>query len=197
MKRVLTDFELSKIAAVPKPAQEGALAVILKSAPSSALTFDEALVLLTKAKQQTNDPDDDGSIDDWSPKDQSRRRKKPPRAWDRSSIDEVERNEMNKAKLVEHPFIEGARQLAQQKGIRLYEAIAQHRRNNPRSWRHFYQMQQTQPVPKQMKKSVAPDDAVVAWDAAVNTFVDQGLSRTQAMTEIRKRAPNLYRRYRR
>jgi hypothetical protein len=198
MKRILEDIELEKIAAVDKPAQEHAVVTIMKRAPSTAISFDEALVL-TKAKQKQNvDPDNDGSIDDWSPKGppQNKRGKKKIRGWSRDDIDAI--NSVDKrGPLVEHPFIIGARQRAQATGVRLYEAIAAHRRANPQSWKHFHQMQQTQPVPKPMKKAAAPDADVIAWDQALRTFTDQGMSRTDAMVHIRKQAPSLWRRYRR
>lgn len=173
-RRILEKIQLTKIAAVDRPAQEHALVTIMKRRPK---------------KQQVDDPDDDNIEDDWSV---NAPRKKKPKGWSRDDIDAV-----NKRKPPEHPLLRRARALSQKHGVPMYLGLAAARREDPQSYRHFQQQGIAASQPKPIKKAV-PDADVVAWDAAVNTWAtNYGISRCEAMTEIRKRAPALWARYRR
>ena len=78
-RRILEKIQLTKIAAVDRPAQEHALVTIMKRRPK---------------KQQVDDPDDDNIEDDWSV---NAPRKKKPKAWSRDDIDAVNKRKPPRA----------------------------------------------------------------------------------------------------
>ena len=93
---------------------------------------------------------------------------------------------VNKRKPPEHPLLRRARALSQKHGVPMYLGLAAARREDPQSYRHFQQQGIAASQPKPIKKA-APDADVVAWDAAVSTWAtNYGMSRCDAMTEIRK-----------
>ena len=173
MRRILTKIQLDRIAAVDNPAQEHALVTLMKRRP----------------KKQQADPDDDNDVeDDWSVN--APRKKKQPKGWSREDIDKVQPK-------LEHPFMRRARALSQKHKVPLYLGMSAARREDPASHRHFVQSGIAASQPKPIKKA-APDDVALAWDAAVRTWSENyGLSRCDAMTQIRKQAPQLWARYRR
>jgi hypothetical protein len=164
------------------------VAILKRARPSTALTK-QAGNIQGPLHVARSDRDADGSVDDWSPKDQSRRRKKP-RGWTKDDIAEV-----NKRKPAQHPFEQLVDNLATGHGIPRYLAMAHARHQAPQSYRHYQQQGVDAARAKPMRKA-APDAAAVAWDAAVSTWVDRGLSRTEAMRTVRKAAPKLWRQYR-
>ena len=100
-----------------------------------------------------------------------------------------------RGKQVEHPFMRRARALSRKHNVPLYLSMSAARREDPQSYRHFNQTRTSSRL--QSIKKVAPDAAAVAWDAAVATWSNNhGISRCEAMREIRKRAPELWKRYR-
>ena len=98
-----------------------------------------------------------------------------------------------RGKQVEHPFMCRARALSRKHNVPLYLSMSAARREDPQSYRHFNQTR-TSSRPQPIKKA-APDATVTAWDAATWSN-DHGLSRCEAMREIRKRPPELWKRYR-
>ena len=145
---------------------------------------EHALVRILKRKRSVAAADDD-ELDDWS--DQG-----PPD--ERDDMDEEE--QVKKAK-VEHPFMRRARRMAAAHGVPLYHGMSLARQQDPQSYRHYVREGVGMSRPK-IKKSAAPDDVALAFQGAVDTLVsDHGMSRCEAMTEVRKREPKLWNRFRR
>jgi hypothetical protein len=88
-----------------------------------------------------------------------------------------------------------ARRLAAAHGVPLYHGMSLARQQDPQSYRHYVREGVGMSRPK-IKKS-APDTVAAAWSRAVNSWTDIGMSRCEAMTEVRKRAPKLWGKFRR
>ena len=106
-----------------------------------------------------------------------------------------EEDQVKKRKL-EHPFMRRARRMAAAHGVPLYHGMSLARQQDPQSYRHYVREGVGMSRPK--IKKVAPDDVALAFQGAVDAFIETtGCSRTDAMTEVRKRAPKLWQRFKR
>ena len=81
-------------------------------------------------------------------------------------------------------------------GVPLYHGMSLARQQDPQSYRHYVREGVGMSRPK--IKKVAPDDVALAFQGAVDAFIETtGCSRSDAMTEVRKRAPKLWQRFKR
>jgi hypothetical protein len=137
-------------------------------------------ILKRRASQQLDDDD----IDDWS-----------DQGVDAENEDDDEEEQLKKQRKVEHPFMRQARRLAAAHGVPLYHGMSLARQQDPHSYRHYIREGVGMSRPK-IRKS-APDTVAEAWSRAVNSWTDIGMSRCEAMTKARKRAPKLWEKFRR
>jgi hypothetical protein len=107
--------------------------------------------------------------------------------------DDVEDDEddVEKRSKLEHPFMRHARRIARERKVPLYHGMSLARQADPKSYFHF---KRSGAAPK--VKKAAPDDVALAFTSAVDALVASGTTRTDAMTQIRKMMPSLWRRFR-
>jgi hypothetical protein len=143
---------------------------------------EHALVRILKRKRPLVD-DDDALNADWADQGEDER-------------DDMDEEQPVKNAKLEHPFMRRARRMAAAHGVPLYHGMSLARQQDPQSYRHYVREGVGMSRPK--IKKVAPDDVALAFQGAVDAFIETtGCSRTEAMTEVRKRAPKLWNRFRR
>ena len=192
-RRRLEKLRIDRIAAVDAPANQHALVTIVKRAPKKqqvavpddndtalavlmAKRAELKVVLAVLAEQQA------ASVAKTSGAARA--------AAERSHLRAA--GEIARRKSPEHPFMEGARKLAREKNLRLYEAMSAHRRANPKSFAHF----QASGRPPPAIAKAAPSSAVRDFENAVNSFViNKRIGKCEAMAQVRRQAPALFRKY--
>jgi hypothetical protein len=141
-------------------------------------------IIIAKRKQLKDEQDD------WSDQGEDVRD-------DVDDEDEGDEEQVTKARSkVEHPFMRRARRLAAANDVPLYHGMSLARQQDPQSYRHY--VREGVGMSRSKIKKVAPDDVALAFQDTIDAFVETtGCSRTEAMTEVRKRAPKLWNRFRR